>query len=156
MRVPRRPHPVGFVAQPTNYSPLGFEVQTKNNHSDFETQITKPQLPVLMTKQGNLSTLVLRPNQETHTPCLLMHGADHTQCQSTSRLSGHRVYDLCLTIPVPLHQVPYYCHDPRRYPPCRTCHLHTTKQENMILHTNQDKSKTTEISWIQIQIMPSQ
>jgi hypothetical protein len=36
----------------------------------------------------------------------------------------------------PLHQASYSCHDPCRYPPCRTCHLHTTRQANTILHTN--------------------
>jgi hypothetical protein len=30
------------MVQPTNRSPLGFEVQTKNCHGDFETQIIKP------------------------------------------------------------------------------------------------------------------
>jgi hypothetical protein len=44
----------------------------RNRRSDFEAQITKPVL------------LVLRLNQETHAPCLLMHGADHTQRYLTS------------------------------------------------------------------------
>jgi hypothetical protein len=29
MCIPRRHHPIGFVAQPTNHSLLGFEAQTK-------------------------------------------------------------------------------------------------------------------------------
>jgi hypothetical protein len=53
------------------------------------------------------STLVLRLNQETRTPRLLVHGADCTQRHSTSQSSSHRVSDLCLTIPDPLRQVSY-------------------------------------------------
>jgi hypothetical protein len=82
-------------------------------------------------------TLVLRLNQENHAARLLVHSADNTRCHLTSRSSDHRVPDLCLTILGPLHQVSYYCLDPRRCPPCRTCHLHTMRQANVILHTNQ-------------------
>jgi hypothetical protein len=46
-------------------------------------------------------------------------------------------YPICVTIPSPLQQVSYSCHDPRHYPPCRTCHLHTTRQANMILQMKQ-------------------
>jgi hypothetical protein len=42
-------------------------------------------------------------------------------------------YPTCATIPDPLHQVSYSCHDPRRYTSCRTCHLHTTRQANTII-----------------------
>jgi hypothetical protein len=41
-------------------------------------------------------------------------------------------YPTCVTIPGPLHQVSYSCHDPHRCTPCRTCHLHTTSQANAI------------------------
>jgi hypothetical protein len=51
-------------------------------------------------------------------------------------------YSTCATIPDPLHQVSYSCHDPRRCTPCRICHLHTTRQANTILQTKQDKRKT--------------
>jgi hypothetical protein len=51
-------------------------------------------------------------------------------------------YPTCATIPDPLHQVSYSCHDPRRCTLCRTCHLHTTGQANMILQMKQDKKKT--------------
>jgi hypothetical protein len=66
MCVPCRPPSVGFVAQPTNRSPLGFEAQTKElsrwfwgpNHQTravgFEAQTGRPS-----------TTLVLRLNQET-------------------------------------------------------------------------------------------
>jgi hypothetical protein len=52
---------------------IGFEVQTDEK----------------------LSTLVLRLNQETSTPSLHMPGADCTRLHPTSRLSDHRVLDLC-------------------------------------------------------------
>jgi hypothetical protein len=84
--------------------------------------------------------LVLWLNQKTYTPHLLVHGADRTQHHLTSRSSGHRVPDLCLIIPDPLHQVSYSWLDPHRYLPYRTCQLHTTRQANMILHMNKNKS----------------
>jgi hypothetical protein len=56
----------------------------KTRTSGFEAKpLTKP------------STLVLRLNQETRTPHLYIHGADRTQRHPTSRLTGHRVPDLC-------------------------------------------------------------
>jgi hypothetical protein len=90
----------------------------------FGAQIEKP------------STLVLRLNQETYTPHLHVHSVDRTRRHLPSRSPGHRVSDLSLTIPDPLQQVSYSCHDHRRYPPCRTCHLHTMRQANMIFHIN--------------------
>jgi hypothetical protein len=106
----------------------------RNCRSDFEAQITKLELPVLRPKLGNSSTLVLRQNQETCVPRLLVHGADRTWCHPTSRSSDHWVPDLCLIIPSPLHQVSYSCLDPCRCPSYRTYHLHTTRQVNVILH----------------------
>jgi hypothetical protein len=41
------------MTQPTNRSLLGFKVQTKNRHDDFETQITKLELSVLRSKPKN-------------------------------------------------------------------------------------------------------
>jgi hypothetical protein len=46
-------------------------------------------------------------------------------------------YLTCVTIPDPLHQVSYSCHGPHRGTPCRTCHLHTMRQANVILQTKQ-------------------
>jgi hypothetical protein len=40
------------LAQPINRSPLDFEVKPRNRRSDFEAQITKPNMPVLMPKLG--------------------------------------------------------------------------------------------------------
>jgi hypothetical protein len=54
-------------------------------------------------------------------------------------------YPTCATIPGPLYQVSYSCHDPHHCMPHCTCHLHTTRQANTILHTNKDKGKTNEI-----------
>jgi hypothetical protein len=115
----------------------------RNHRGDFEAQITKPELPVLRPKPGNPTTLVLRLNQEIHAPHLHVHGTDHTQHHPTSRSSGHRVPDLCLTIPDSLHQVSYSCLDPRHCPPCHTCHLHSMRQANVILHTNKGNSVET-------------
>jgi hypothetical protein len=94
--------------------------KTRNCDSDFDAQITKP------------PTLILRLNQKTCAHRLLVHGADHKQCHPTSWSSGHRVPNLYLTISSPLHQVSYSCLDPRCYPPCRACHLHTMRQANTI------------------------
>jgi hypothetical protein len=91
--------------------------------------------------------VILRPKspnrscQETRTLHLLVQGPNRTRCHPTFRSSGHRVPNLCLTIIDPVHQVPYSFLDPYRCPSCRTCHLHTTGQANVILHTNQDKGK---------------
>jgi hypothetical protein len=40
------------LAQPINRSPLDFEVKPRNRRGDFEAQITKPNMPVLMPKLG--------------------------------------------------------------------------------------------------------
>jgi hypothetical protein len=96
-----------------------------NRRGDFEPQIEKP------------STLLLRLNQETCTPNRLMHSTNRTRCHLTSRSSGHRVPDLCLTISGSLHQISYSWLEPRHCPSCRTYHLHTMRQANVILHTNQ-------------------
>jgi hypothetical protein len=48
-------------------------------------------------------------------------------------------YPTCATIPGPLHQVSYSCHDPCCCPSCHTYHLHTMRQANVILHTNKIK-----------------
>jgi hypothetical protein len=50
-------------------------------------------------------------------------------------------YQTCVTIPSPLYQVSYSYHDPHRYSPCRTNHLHTMRQANVILQMKQDKRK---------------
>jgi hypothetical protein len=134
MSVPHRSPPVVFLAQPTNRRPFGFEQQTKKQLCNFKAQITKPELLVLRLKPGNLMTFVLMPNQEIRAPRLLVHGVDRTWRHLTSRSFGHRVSDLCLTNRGPLHQVFYSCLDPYHCPSYRTCHLHTRRQANTILH----------------------
>jgi hypothetical protein len=106
---------------------LVLRPKLRNHRGDFVGQVTKSHLSVLRSKPGNPSTFVLRPNQETHEPSLLLYGADRTQRRPTSQSSGHQVPDLCLIILDPLHQVSYSCHDPRRCSPCRTYHLHTMR-----------------------------
>jgi hypothetical protein len=119
---------------------LVLRTKPRNRFGNFETQITKPELPVLRHKPENPITLVLRLNQETCAPRLLMHGTDRTWRHPTYRSSGHRVPDLCLTIPDFLYHVSYSCLDHRRCPPCHTYHLHTTRQANTIFHTNKGNS----------------
>jgi hypothetical protein len=58
---------------------LVLRPKQRNCCGDFVDQITKSQLPVLMPKPRNPSTLVLRLKQETRALCLLLHGADRTQ-----------------------------------------------------------------------------
>jgi hypothetical protein len=50
-------------------------------------------------------------------------------------------YPTCVTIPGPLHQISYSYHDPHHCTSCRTCHLHTMRQANVILQMKQDKRK---------------
>jgi hypothetical protein len=168
--------PTGVVAQPINRSPLYFGAQTKklsqwfwgSSHqttdTGFEAQTRKPEATSFEIKLGETVIVVLIPNHwqivdlgfeaklKTHAPRLLVHGTDRTQHHPISQSSGHWVPDLCLTIPSPLHQVCYSCHDPCHCPPCRTCQLHTTRQANAILHMKQRyTSRTTEMSQIRIQ-----
>jgi hypothetical protein len=44
---------VGFVVQPTNWSPLGLRPKPRNHRGNFDSQITKPELPVLTPKLEN-------------------------------------------------------------------------------------------------------
>jgi hypothetical protein len=79
----RHPPSVGFVAQPTNQSPLGFEAQTKKlsrwfwgpNHqtvaTGFESHTGKPEPLVLRPNQEKPSPLVLRPNRRKSLPPIL-------------------------------------------------------------------------------------
>jgi hypothetical protein len=155
MHAPRGLHPtIGFVVQPTNHSPHGFEAQTKKLSrwfwgsncsyrfwglnwetcpSGFEAKLLTNHWPLFWGQTKKVVPMVLRPNQETCTPCLLVHGADHKQHHPISWSSSHLVPNIFLTIPSGLHRVSYSCHDPHRCPPCRTCYLHTTRQANMIL-----------------------
>jgi hypothetical protein len=132
----------------------------RNRRGDFETQITKLELPVLRPKQWNLSHRFWGPTGENRTSgfdvkplpncrpwfwgstkkhalpifmCTIQtaHGITWPPDHPTTE------YPTYATILGPLHLVSYSCHDPHRCPPCRTCHLHTTRQTNMILHMKQ-------------------
>jgi hypothetical protein len=97
----------GFEAKPPETVIAGFEAKPLETvTTDFEAKsmktIHKP------------STLVLRLNQETHTPRLHMHGVDRTWCHPTSRSPGHRIPDLCDHPRSSANQVSYSYHDPHR------------------------------------------
>jgi hypothetical protein len=132
--VPNHPS-ISFVAQPTNRSMLVFEPKPRNYRGDFEVQITKPELQVLMPKPRNSSTFVLRFKQETRAPRLHVHGIYRIRHHPTSQSLSHRVSNLCLIIPGPLHQISYSYHNHHHCLSCRTCYLHTTRQVNVIPHT---------------------
>jgi hypothetical protein len=78
------------------------------------------------------STLVLRLNQET---VLLVSTCTVQTAHDATRPLDHPAteYPICGTIPGPLHQVSYSYHDSHRCTPCRTYHLHTARQANVIL-----------------------
>jgi hypothetical protein len=136
-----------FEAQITKPSTLVLRHKLRNRHDDFEAQITKLSTLVLSPKLRNChdnfeaqitkpSPPVLRLNRETHASRLLhVYDANRTQRHPTSRSSGHRVPNLCLIIPDPLHQVSYSCLDPRRCMPCCICHLYIMRLANVFLHT---------------------
>jgi hypothetical protein len=126
---------------------LIFMLNQETVTTNFEPKPEKPSPPVLRPNRrkpfqwfwgqtiDKLSTLVLRLNQETRTPRLHVHSADRTRRHPTTE------YPTCATILGPLHQVSYSYHDPRCCTSCRTYHLHTTRQANMILQTNKLKVK---------------
>jgi hypothetical protein len=181
MRVPRRPPSVGFMAQPTNRSLHGFEAQIgqleppvlspnqrKTSPPILRSNWRKPSTPVLRPNWRNLSqwfwgqttdkpsTLVLRLNQETHAPRLLMHGVDRTQRHLTSRSPGHQVPDLCDHLRSPalgLLLLPRFSslHAMLHLPPT---HHETSKHDSP--NEVKDESKTTKISQIRIQNSASQ
>jgi hypothetical protein len=125
---------VDFVAQPINWSSLNFETQNKKLSRWFWGPNHKIGAPGFKARPRKPSTLVLKLNKKTHAPRLQVHGTDCTRHHPAFQLPGHLVPDLCLTIPDHLQQVSYFYHDTHRCPLCRTCHLHTTRQENTILH----------------------
>jgi hypothetical protein len=133
----------------------------RNHHDDFEAQITKPELPVLrpkpekptyrfwgQTRENRPSGFEAKPLTNRHPwfwgstkkPSLLISSCTVQTTHSVTRpldrpATEYLNYE---TIPGPLHQVSYSCHDPRRYTQCRTCHLHTTRQANVVLQQNKE------------------
>jgi hypothetical protein len=104
----------GFEAKPLETVTAGFEAEPLTNRRPwFEGSTKKPALLVFMcmvqTTYGATQPLN-RPDTE---------------------------YPTCATIPGPLHQVSYSCHDPHHCTPCRMSHLHTMRQANMIVQMKQ-------------------
>jgi hypothetical protein len=94
------------------------------------------ELSILRPKLESPSTLVCRVNQETRAPHLHVQRAYRIQRHPTSRSSSHRIPNLWLNTPDPLHHVFYFCLNHHRCPSYRTCHIYTMRQANIILHTN--------------------
>jgi hypothetical protein len=144
----------GFEAKPLETVITGFEVKLvktvwvvlRPNHSQtvaigFEAQTdVKPFEWFWGQTTHKSSTLVLRLNQET---CALVSMCTVQTVHGVTRPLDHRAteYLTCATIPSPLHQVSYSYHNPHHCTPCCTCHLHTTRQANMILQTKQRQKK---------------
>jgi len=81
----------------------------KNRRSGFEAQTTKPEPPVL---RPNWETVATGFEAQPGNPCstsLHVYDVDRPLLHPASRSSGHRVPDLCMTIPGPPHQVSYSC-----------------------------------------------
>jgi hypothetical protein len=106
-----RNRPSGFEAKPLTNRPNGFEVKSLTNRRFWFGSSTKK--PALL-----VST------------CTVQTAHDVTRPLDRPAIE----YPTCATIPSPLHQVSYSYHDPHRCTPCRTCHLHTTRQANTILY----------------------
>jgi hypothetical protein len=111
-------------------------------------------MSVLRPKPGNPLTKILRLNQETCAPHLLMHGADRTQRHPTYRSSGHQVSNMYLSLvlytmsPTPAMIIVAAHHvAPITYTPW---------DKQMRLSTWIYRGKTTEITWISIQTTASQ
>jgi hypothetical protein len=115
--------------------------------TDFKAKPEKTVAISFEVKSEETVPVVLRLNQETRalvSICTVQTA--HGVTRPLDRLTTE--YPTCATISDPLQQVSYSCHDPRRCLPYHTCHLHTTRQANTILHMNKDKSKATEMSRI--------
>jgi hypothetical protein len=117
--------------KPTNLLPLGFEAQTKKLLCWFCGSYHQTTATSFEAETGKLERVVLRPNRKNRSHCFWGQiGRNHwpwfwgwtkkhvllvSLCtvqtthkrHPTSRSSGHRVPDMCLTIPRSLHQVSY-------------------------------------------------
>jgi hypothetical protein len=131
--------------------------QEKTSPPVLRSKQEKPSPPVLRSNREKPSqwfgvqsiakreTLVLRLNQETHAPHLLMHGVDHTQRHPTSQSSGHRVSNLC---DYPRSSAPGLLHLSRysslpTMPHLPPAHHEASKRNSP--HEPKYKSKTTKI-----------
>jgi hypothetical protein len=139
--------------KPGNPPHLSFEAQPRNRPPVLRPNQKKPSPPVLRPNwlkpsewfwgqtTHKPSTLVLRLNQETRASSLHVPGADRTRCTRPLDRPATE-YPTCATIPGPLHQVSYSYHGHHCCTSCRACHLHTTRQANVIIRMKQDKRKT--------------
>jgi hypothetical protein len=113
--------------------------KSRNRHSHYETQTEKS------------SNMDLRLNQETHSPHLLVHGTDCTQCYPNSRSPDHWVPDVWLTISIlcirsPTHAMILVA---ARYVAPATC---TPRDKQTRFSTrNKNKGKSIKMLWIWIQ-----
>jgi hypothetical protein len=172
--------PLGFEAQTKKTSrwfwgpnhqtvPTSFEVQTeKPEATGYDAKPRETVTTSFEAKPGETVPVVFRPNHSQTVD--LGFGAQPRNPPSSSPCAWYRSHTaspdlpiarpsitrLCLTIPGPLHQVFYSCHNPHRCPPCHTCHLYTMRQANAILYMDKDKGKTTKMTQIRIQTSTSQ
>jgi hypothetical protein len=120
--------PSGFDVKPlTNHCHRFWGKSRENHPSDFEVKPLKNRRPWFWGSIKKHALLV--------SSCTVQITHSITQHPNRPVIE----YLTYATIIDPLHQVYYSCHDPHRYPPCRTCHLHITRQSNTILHTNKIK-----------------
>jgi hypothetical protein len=136
----------GFEAKPVKTIATDFGGQTAKNRrrwfwgqtgenrpSGFEAKPLTNCRPWYWGSTKKLALLVSTCTVET------AHDATRPlNCPATEYLT-------CAIIPGPLHQVSYSCHGPRRCTPCRTCHLHITRQVNLILQAKKVKEKQNKI-----------
>jgi hypothetical protein len=139
----------GFEVKPEKTVTAGFEVKPLETIAAcFEAKPLETVATSFEAKPAKTARVVLRPNRQKPSEwfqvstkkhvlhvSMCMVQTTHGATQPLDRPATE--YPTCATIPGPLHQVSYSCHDPHRCTPCRTCHLHTTRQANMILQMKQ-------------------
>jgi hypothetical protein len=138
---------ISFVAQPTNHSLFSFEDQMKKSSwwfwgsnqqtttIGFEAWIEKPVATGIEAKAEETFDLGFEAklrNSRFSSPCARCR--PHTVSPDLSIVWPPSTRSV-LDHPWSLHQVSYSCCDHHRCPLCHTCHLHTTRQANTILHT---------------------
>jgi hypothetical protein len=148
---PRETVATGFEAKPEKTVATGFEAKLeKTVAAGFEAKPEKTVRVVLKPNHKQTILVDLRPNHwqtnrwpwfwgSTKKPALLittcMVQTTHSITRALDRLATD--YPTCATNTSPLHQVSYSYHDPHQCLPCRTYHLHTTRQTNAILQMKQ-------------------
>jgi hypothetical protein len=114
----------GFDAKLLTHCPSHFKAKPLTNRpSGFESKPLTTRRPWFWDSTKKNTLLI--------SMCMIQTAHDVTRPPDRPTTE----YPICATIPGHLHQVSYFYHDPRRCLPSRTCHLHTTRQANAILHT---------------------